>query len=286
VALSNSARTVWSARILTNTSKVAVAAGICNRDYEADSANAEAVKITSIVDPTIRSYTGADITVEDIDDSQQSLLLDQKKYFAFYLDDVERAQTFDGGRLMAEAIDRAAYGLANTMDALVLDKMVSGVSFSNPDNNIEEITVSTAAGAYDHLVDLSVLLDSSDVPPEQRWAVVPPQFYGLLLKDSRFVSAGDAAGAATRANGRVGEAAGMAIYKSNNLPTAASGTSATNKFCIAGSTYATTLAEQVRSLRSDPVEKKFAEQVKGLHVYGVKVTRPSFLAVSDVRITA
>lgn len=284
MALTNSARTVWSARILQNTSKVAVAAGICNRDYEADSANAEAVKITNIVDPTIRTYTGADITVEDIDDGTQTLSLDQKKYFAFYLDDVEAAQTFDGGRLMREAIDRASYGLSNTLDAWILDTMVSGVSFTAPDNNVEEVSVTTAAGAYDHLVDLSVLLDQSDVPPEQRWVVVPPAFYGLLLKDSRFVGSGDAAGAAVRANGLVGEAAGLQVFKSNNLPTAASGTSSTNKFVVAGSRYATTLAEQVRSLRSQPMEKKFGEQVKGLHVYGAKVTRASYLAVSDVRI--
>ena len=127
MALTNSARTVWSARILKNTSKVAVAAGICNRDYEADTAEAEAVKITNITDPTIRTYTGADITVEDIDDGSQTLSLDQKKYFAFYLDDVERAQTFDGARLMREAIDRASYGLSNTLDAWLLDVMVSGV---------------------------------------------------------------------------------------------------------------------------------------------------------------
>ena len=88
----------------------------------------------------------------------------------------------------------------------------------------------------------------------------------------------------TRANGLVGEAAGLAIYRSNNLPTAASGTSSTNKGLIVGSRIATTLADQVRKVEAYRVEKKFADGVKGLHVYGVKVTRPTGLVASDVRI--
>lgn len=276
MAVTNFIPTIWSARILTALSKTHVAGAICNRDYEGD-ANGDSVKITSIADPTINSYTGADITTEDIDDATRSLLLDQKKYFSFYLDDVERAQSVNGGTLMAEATARAAYGLANTMDAYILSLLhAGGTSFGN------EQTVTTAAKVYELLVDLSVKLDEADVPAENRWAVVTPAFHGALLKDSRFVAAGDNAGADARANGRVGEAAGLTIYKSNNLPASASGTSSTNKAILAGSTYATTMAEQLRSVEAFRLEKKFADGVKGLHVYGAKVTRPTAIVTADV----
>lgn len=283
MAVTNFIPDIWSARILTNLSRSAVALGVCNTDYQGD-ATGGSVKITSITDPTIRTYTGADITVEDIDDASQTLNLDQKKYFAFFLDDVERAQSVDGGAILSEASNRAAYGLSNSMDAYILDAMVSGTSASTPDHIIDEETISTTAGAYNKLVDLSVLLDEADVPPEQRYAVVPPAFYGLLLKDDRFISAGDAAAAATRSNGLVGTAAGLEVYRSNNLPTAASGTDSSNKYVIVGSRYATTVAQQINSVEAMRHPDKFADQVRGLHVYGVKVIRDESLVVADVRI--
>lgn len=284
MAVTNFVPDIWSARILTNLSKTAVANAVCNRDYEGDTVVGDEVKITSIVDPTITAYTGADMTPEDIDDATRSLLLNQKQSFNFYLDDVEAAQSVNGGAILREAIDRASYGLSNVLDAYALDVMVSNASASNPDHILDETTITTVAGAYDKLVDLAVYLDEANIPQEQRFAVVAPAFYALLLKDDRFVGAGDAAGAATRANGLVGEAAGLMIYRSNNLPTAASGTSSTNKYVLVGSTIATTMAEQVRKVEAYRVEKKFADGVKGLHVYGVKVTRPTGLVAADIRI--
>lgn len=279
MAVTNFVPAIWSARILMNLSRTSVGAGICNRDYEGD-ASGSSVNITSIVDPTIGTYTGADLTMEDIDDATRALPLDQKKYFDFFLDDVERAQSVNGGALMQAAIDRASYGLANTLDAYVLNLIATGASATAPDHLVAEATVNTAAGAYDSLVNWAVLLDNADVPPEERWAVVTPAFYAYLLKDSRFVGAGDDASALTRANGRVGSAAGLEIFKSNNLP-AGPGAGAGTAMLV-GSRYATTLAEQIRQVEAFRVEKKFGDGVKGLHVYGAKVTRSTAIVSADV----
>ena len=285
MAVTNFVPDIWSARILVNLSKTSVAAGICNRDYEGDASVGDSVKITSISDPTIASYTGAEITSEAITDATRALLLDQKKYFDIKLDDVERAQAVNGGAILAAAVDRASYGLSNTLDSFVLDLMGSGASASNPDPQIAQAAIDTAAEAYDLLVEMAALLDEADTPQENRWAVVTPSFYGLMLKDSRFVAAGDAAGAATRANGMVGQAAGMTLYKSNNLPDGALSTDNTSKLILAGSTYATTLAEQVRSVEALRDNKMFADRVRGLHVYGCKVIRPTTIVAADCVIT-
>ncbi|MGC5019021.1 P22 coat protein - protein 5 domain protein [Micromonospora sp. DT47] len=281
MAVTNFVPDIWSARILTALSRTAVGAGVCNRNYEGDIARAgDSVKITNFVDPTVRDYTvHTDIQIDDIDDATQSLLINQQKYFAFELDDIERAQSVNGGAVMAEATKRAAYGLKNVLDAFVLTTMAAGASAAAPDHLVAEATV-TATTAYTALVDWSVLLDQADVPEEDRFAVVSPGFHGLLLKDDRFVKAGDDPSAASRQNGRVGEAAGFDIFKSNNLPAgpgAGAGTS-----MIAGYRGATTLAEQIVSVEAARMEKRFADMVKGLHVYGVKVTRPTGLVVADV----
>ena len=281
MAVTNFVPDIWSARILTNLRNTSVASGICNRDYEGDTTVGDSVKITSITQPTIGDYTGADITMEAITDATRSLPLDQKKYFDFMLDSVERAQSVNGGAILAAAIDEASYGLSDTMDAYVLDLIGAGVSTSSPDHLLTQAAIDTAAEAYDLLVRMAALLDEANAPQQNRWAVVSPSFYGLMLKDSRFVAAGDAAGAATRANGIVGQAAGLQIHKSNNLPDGSLSTNNTSKLILAGSTYATTLAEQIRDVVPVEPEKRFGQGVKGLHVYGAKVTRSTAIVAAD-----
>lgn len=285
MATTNFVPDIWSARILTMLSRKHVAAGICNRDYEGDIKGAgDSVKITSFVDPTIGTYTAhTDITVEDIDDATRALLIDQQKYFAFEMDDVERAQVVNAGGAMSEVTKRAAYGLANTLDAFVLTTLGAGASAAAPDHQIAEATISTPSTAYDALVDWGVLLDQADIPEDDRWAVVTPAFHGKLLKDDRFVKAGDDASATTRANGRVGEAAGFSVHKSNNLPDGPG--AGAGKLLLAGYNGACTLAEQIVSVEAARMEKRFADMVKGLHVYGAKVNRPTGIVAADVIVS-
>jgi hypothetical protein len=201
---------VWNANLLVALEKSHVygAAGVVNRDYEGDIANyGDTVHITSLAEPTIGTYTPhTDITIEDVDDTDATLLIDQAKYFAFEVDDVEKRQAFNGGRILTEQARKAAYKLRDTADAYVAGLMAAGVSAGNL---VAEQTLAAAADAYDLLVDLGTILDEDNVPDGGRWAVVTPAFYGLLLKDDRFVGTGDAQAAATRVNGIVGEAAGL-----------------------------------------------------------------------------
>lgn len=54
------------------------------------------------------------------------------------------------------------------------------------------------------------------------------------------------------------------------------------KIVIAGSRIANTYAEQILEVEAYRPEKRFADALKGLHVYGSKVVRPSGLIVSSV----
>jgi hypothetical protein len=274
---------VWNANLLValETSHVYAAAGVVNRDYEGDIANyGDTVHITSLADPTIGTYTPhTDITIEDVDDVDSTLLIDQAKYFAFEVDDVEKRQARNGGAVLTEQARRAAYKLRDTADKYVAGLMAAGVDAGNL---VAEATLTAAAEAYDLLVDLGTLLDESDVPDDGRWAVVTPAFYGLLKKDQRFVGTGDAQAAMTRVNGIVGEAAGLSIRKSNNAPDGPG--AGAGKLIIAGYGGAVTYAEQINKTEATRKEKGFADIVKGLHLYGSKVVRPTGLAAADVII--
>lgn len=288
MAVTNFIPEVWSADLLValETAHVYAAPGVVNRQYEGEISNAgDTVRITSLNEPTIGNYTAhTDITIEALTDTQMTMVIDQSKYFGFELDDVERRQALDGGKLMTEQARKAAYKLRDTVDTYVAGLMAAGVDAGNL---VAEQTISKTTGAdsaYELLVDMATMLDEDDVPEDGRWVVVTPAFHGLLLRDSRFVAAGDEAGSRVRANGMVGEAAGFSVRKSNNAPDGPG--VGTGKLIIAGYDGAVTFAEQINKVEATRKEKGFADIVKGLHLYGSKVIRPTGLVAADVIVGA
>lgn len=272
---------VWSAELLVSLEKSLVygAAGVVNRNYEGEiSQYGDTVHIVNLADPTIGTYTAhTDIVIEDVDDVDSTLVIDQSPYFAFEVDDIEKRQA--RADVLGEQARRAAYLLRDRADQHLAGKMAAGVDAGNV---IAESTLSTAAAAYDKLVDLKTVLDTDNVPTEGRWAVITPAFHGLLLKDSRFIAAGDERGAGVRTNGMVGSAAGFSLRMSNNAPDGP-GVGA-GKLIIAGYDGAVTYAEQIAKVEAFKMERRFNEAVKGLHLYGAKVVRPTGLAAADVII--
>lgn len=269
--------TVWAARLLTALDKSLVygQAGICNRDYEGDIREAgNSVKVASIGDVSIGDYVkDTDISDPEIlTDSDQTLLIDQQKYFNFYIDSVDRAQ--QNVNVLDEAMRRAAWKLNDTADSYIAGIMDAAVPSGNKIGSISTPKVPTKDTAYEYLVDLGVLLDEGNTPIAGRFVIVPAWFHGLLLKDERFVRSGTPIGDSRLANGEVGEAAGFMILKSNNVPN----TTGTKYKIIAGHSIATSYAEQVLDIQTFKPEKRFGDAVKGLHVYGAKVLRATNLA--------
>ena len=270
--------TVWAARLLKALDKALVFAqtGIVNREYEGEiKESGNSVKIASIGDVTIGDYTkNTDIADPEIlTDSDQTLLIDQSKYFNFYVDSVDKAQ--QNVRVMDEAMRRSAYGLRDKADSFLANMMATAVPTGNRIGSATTPKIPTKADAYEYLVDLGVILDEANVPTEGRFVIVPSWFHGLMQKDDRFVRSGTTKGDMTLANGEVGEAAGFRILKSNNVPN----TAGAKYKIIAGHSIATSYAEQIVDLQTYKPEKRFGDAVKGLHVYGGKVVRPTSLAM-------
>ncbi len=269
--------TVWAARLLAALEKSLVygQANVSNRDYEGEIREARnTVKIASIGDVTIGDYEkDTDITAPQIlTDSDQSLIIDQSKYFNFYVDSIDRAQ--QNVNILDEAMLRSAWALRERADAYLAGIMEVGVPALSTIGSIVSPKVPTKDDAYKYLVDLGVILDEANVPLEGRFVIVPAWYHGLLLKDERFVNAGTFQSDSALANGQVGNAAGFRILKSNNVPNLA----AAKYKIIAGHSIATAYVEQVVDLQTYKPEKRFGDAVKGLHVYGAKVVRPTALA--------
>lgn len=270
--------TVWAARLLVALEGALVYGQsiVCNRDYEGEIRQAgNTVKIASIGDVAVDDYTkDEDIgDPQSLTDTEQNLLIDQAKYFNFYVDSVDRAQ--QNVNVLDEAMRRSAWKLRDVADTFLAGVMEAAVLEGNTIGTTMDPIVPTKDDAYEYLVDLSVLLDEANAPIDSRFVVVPAWFHGLLLKDDRFIKAGTRRSDTTLRNGEVGEAAGFAILKSNNVPN----TEGAKYKILAGHSLGTAYVEQVVDVQTYKPEKRFGDGVKGLHVYGSKVVRPACLAM-------
>lgn len=266
---------LWSARLLYALEKAHVATNLVNRNYEGLIANqGDTVHINSIGAITVSDYTkNTDISAPAaLTTTDQTLVIDQAKYFNFQVDDVDKAQA--AGELVDTAMGRAAYALADAADAYLLKLIAAGAATGNVVGAASAPIALTSTNVYENIVKVRTKLDKANVPNTGRTIVVPPEVYALLLMDDRFAKNTATAGQDALINGLVGRVAGFDVYMSNNVATGTgTDTGKTAYFEVTAQVQAaTTYAEQIIKTEAYRLEKRFADGVKGLHVYGAKVT--------------
>lgn len=283
MSITNFRPQIWSANLLVAYRPALRYGGLINRDYEGDIANAgDTVRITSIGRPSINTYVpnSTVITPEQVTDSQRTLVVDQAKYFAFGVDDVDQRQA--RGNVIPQAMSEAAYNLASVADSYIASSY-TGVQTAN---QLGAITLSkaTPTEAYDNLlIPLREALDSANVPDQGRQVVITPAIYSLLLRDQRFIAnaAGNIASALT--TGVVDAISGLNVVVSNLAPTPDGGASFA---VIAGVQGAYTFADQIAKVEAYRPQSAFEDAVKGLSLYGGKLVRPDSWATALVTVGA
>lgn len=297
---------IWSRVILEAEKKALVfgGPGIVNNDYEGEiSGPGTTVHITQFADPVISAYAPNEtINYQELDDAGQELLIDQRYYFGFTIDDVDKRQA--AGDMQAYLEDRAAYKLADTADQFIAG-LYTGCAYANiiettsnavvvTGNGSSSVTsgngiaVSTYGGSSSHPADfylnvilpLKVKLDEAYVPQNGRYLVIPPWGMALLEQTQAFVSVATDAQQSVFMNGHVGRVAGFDVYVSNN---SVEFDTTNNGYVVqAGHPMAVTFAEQIVQTEALRLQTTFADAVRGLHVYGAKLVRPDHIAVAGV----
>lgn len=272
MSVSNFIPTIWSAKIFQELEKAHILVPLCNRDYEGEiTSYGDTVKINSVGSISIDNYVpnSTEIDPEQLDSTQAVLEIDQAKYFAFYLDDVDNAQTKP--KLMGEAMRKAAYALADTADGHIASlHSDAGISITAGNTQSDDV--------IPLLSELGRRMSENNVPQAGRWLVVPPWFQAKLVlaqvvKETQNITSDDAL-----RNGWVGRCFGFDVYMSNNLNEVAT---TPQHNLLAGTNRAISFAEQVVKLEAYRPEDAFSDAVKGLHVYGAKVIDPASLASID-----
>lgn len=272
---------IWSARLLYALDNAHVATNLVNRNYEGVIANqGDTVHINSIGAVTVKDYTrNSNIAdPEVLTTADQTLDIDQAKYFNFQVDDVDKAQI--SGEIIDTAMGRSAYALADVSDAFLLKTIANGAASANKIGAKATLNALTASNVYENIVKMRTLLDKANVPTTGRTIVVPPEVYALLLLDDRFAKSGSDSGQNALLNGMVGRVAGFDVFMSNNCVSGTDGGEGSTPYFVitAQVAAATTYAEQIIKTEAYRMEKRFADAVKGLHVYGAKVTDGSQIA--------
>ncbi|MGC5534229.1 P22 coat protein - protein 5 domain protein [Streptomyces sp. SR-10] len=282
MSINNFKPEIWSALTLTalRNSLVYAQPQLVNRNYQGEiTSQGQSVHITTIGDPTIFDYSSGDtINYEDVETAGTDLVIDQGKAFAFKLDDVDKAQALVSP--MQQMAQNAAYGLRDKADAYVAS-LYTGVAAANTLGSTGSPinTYTDSKDAYNKvLVPLRTKLNRANVPSEGRYLVASPEFIGSLLSDDRFIRA-DASGTTEGLrNGFVGRAAGFDILESNNTPNPTGDIQVVQ----AGYPGAITYAEQILETEALRLQSTIADGVRGLHVYGAKLLRPTGIAVAFI----
>lgn len=265
--------TVWSARLLANLEKTLVYGqpGIVNRDYEGEiSEYGDRVYVHGIGEISVSDYTRdtTTVTYELLDDSRVELVIDRSKYFAFRVDDLDKAQ--QKPKVIDAASQKATRTLGDVADQYLAGFYTSaGLTLDNAGASIQL----TADNVYGYLVQASVMMDEANVPAEGRYMVVPPWVAGLMLMNEKFITKAEPQG--TVLNGQIARVAGFSILKSNNVPV--TGTTTQVSHITAGHSSAISYAEQIAKTEGLRLQDSFSDAVRGLHLYGAKVMQPNAL---------
>ena len=272
MAIINFISTVWSENLLKQLDKKYIGVLNCNREFEGDIKNqGSIVKICGVGDVTVSDYTrNTDMSApETLSDTVRTLKIDQAKYFNFQIDDVDRAQS--NPKLMDEAMKTAAAALANAADAYVY----SLYEFSNYSLTDDAVT---ADKIVEHIIDLQTQMMKADVLSSDEIVVeVSPEIAALILKAK--IDLGTDNSDALE-SGLLGKIAGCKIYVSNNVCVDED----SYHKCIMRTKRAVAFAEQISEVEAYRPEKRFADAVKGLHLYGAKIVYPAEYRVLDLKL--
>lgn len=262
MAITNYQPSIWHGSLLENLHQNTFIIPTLNSDYEGDIVNGgETVKITGFTSPTINAYSGS-ITRETLTDSNIDLNVDQKDYYAYLVDDVDRVQA--AGSFDAVQAD-AGQGLADKAENFVItDMLTNGTSAGTG-------AVATYAAADAAVVSIRTALVKANVPSVGRYLAVNPEGAALLMDSAgSLFKANEAGSDSTLRNGVIGTYRGFTVVETPATALANAGNPAFLGYWGRGYGF----ASQLLKTRALPALDAYGDQLDGLHVYGGVTIRP------------
>ena len=264
MAYTNFKADIWAKAIERERDRYCVGVALCNRDYESEAAEyGNSIIINWTKRPTVKDYViGTEIeTAETLESTNATLDINKMKYVNFLVDDVDALQSRpdimqscmkEAAAAIAEDSDNFVYGLYASAGKTVTDTAVTSA-------NITGIISNAAQMLYENNVPMN-----EDLYLEVSPAVYQKLWLAKVLRTTP--NDGDFG------NGFVGMFDNFKVYMTNGIKVA-SGV----HHCYARTKKAIAFAGQMKKMEAYRPQGLFADAVKGLHVYGGLVVRPSEL---------
>lgn len=263
---------IWSKKLNQMLEKNCVMMQCVNKNWEGEiSQQGDTVKIITPADVTVSTLTSDNITYNSLAPKSQDLVIDQKKFFAFKIDDVAKVQS--NMDIMEAHLVNAKKAIEEVQDSYLL-AMHTDVTESNTVGSESSPITLDKSTIYEHFVKLSLALKNSDAVHTgvRPWVVINPNIESYLLQSPEFIKAYNVADETLR-DGAIGRIAGMDVLVSTNL------TDIDNKYYVlAGTNDAITFASQLAKIESLRDKDSFSDLVRGLYLYGAKTVQPKALA--------
>jgi len=282
---------IYSQKVLKYFRRSSVVEAITNTDYAGEIENfGDTVKIIKEPSITVSAYTrGSTVNAQDLTDTEITLVVDQGNYFAFKVDDIEERQSHLNWEALATS--SGAYALKKQYDYNVLSNINSNASTDTTNLGAASSAISCNTGdECANLVSTAArLLDEADVPEDGRWCVAPPQFYEILRQaDAKLMDAsvtGESMSSLMNGAVTARKVHGFTLYQSNAIAVGSTGSDSTATFgpsstsgetnVLFGHMSAVATASHIAKTEVVRDPNSFADIVRGLHVFGRKVLRPS-----------
>ena len=269
MAVTNFIQSIWSKKIQDDLELKCKLVDNCLRDYEGDCKYAQSVKILGVGEPTIGAYDSTqDITIEEMSDKGQLLTIDQANYFAFYVDDVNQAQSVPG--LKEKYQEKAVHGLAVARDTYVAN-LIKGAT------NATTATALTAEAVKEAIDNAIVALRERNFDEEGVIEITPAvynvfknQLITLSTNNPEYIK-----------KGIVGVYDDFNVIMSNNMAKDAS-----NAYCCVRGKKAIAFAGQINEVEALRAEKRFKDIIRGLDTFGAKVIDEERIQVIKVPLSA
>ena len=263
---------IWSQKLSQMLEKNCVMLQCVNRNWEGEIKNqGDTVKIITPAAVSVSTLTSENIEYSSLTPTSQDLVIDQKKFFAFKIDDVAQVQA--NTDIMEAHLVNAKNAIEEVQDSYLLG-MHTNVLEDNTIGSESSPIVLDKSTIYENFVKLSLALKNSDAVHlgAKPWVVINPNIESYLLQSPEFISAYKVADETLR-EGSIGRIAGMDVLVSTNLADVDG-----KYYVLAGTNEAITFASQLAKIESLRDKDSFSDLVRGLYLYGAKTVQPKALA--------
>ena len=263
--------TFWSKYIQTELAKDLVIANWCDYKFDGEIKHGERVKIVGAVRPTIGTYTpGTNISVEKLGDNAQYLDIDYADYFAFEVDDVDKAQSMPG--YLDAQFSEAKKALAEKEDATIAKVAGQGALAGMTSASLD---ISAATSPLDSIDAGLLKLYQNNVSTKEELAadlnaehivLIRSKLANLFTNNVEYIK-----------QGAIGKYNNVLLRLTNNLFN-----NGTDDLELLRTKRAVAVVNSIDKVETCRKELGFASIIKGLNVYGAKVVRPEELYVIKV----